>query len=219
MRVNREARAAHALQRRAATRERLLDAALDVVAARGPEGVPIDEFAAAAGVSRGTFYNYFPTVADLLHALTARIAAQVERRFDEQRLETDEPAAALGGLMHRVWSAYVDDPRQAWVGSRLESAGAPRQAVWERLFRQLHARGVLAGRFRAVDVAAAQQLTFGALRMAVHDLYLGQVSAEHGVPLVALLLAAYGVPADEAEAISRREAAAAGASAAGAAPI
>jgi len=64
MRVNLQARAASAERRRARTRERLLDAAEKVVASKDLQDATIEDFVSAAGVSRGTFYNYFPTVTD-----------------------------------------------------------------------------------------------------------------------------------------------------------
>jgi AcrR family transcriptional regulator len=206
MRVNREARAAHALQRRARTRARLLDAAVEVIARQGPEGVPIEEFANAAGVSRGTFYNYFPTVGDLLSALAQRIATEIDATFEHP--EPDDPAAALASFLQRVWTALARDPLKGWVAARLETAGVARAANWEARFRRIHARGVARGRFRAVDVRAAVHLTFGGFRTALRDLHFGEVGPEHGAPLVTLLLVAFGVPPDEAEALSRREAAA-----------
>jgi AcrR family transcriptional regulator len=44
-----------------ATRDRLVVAAFDLFAARGFEGVTVDEIAARAGVSRSTFFRLFPT--------------------------------------------------------------------------------------------------------------------------------------------------------------
>ena len=48
-------------QRRGKTRLRLLQCALAVFTEKGPDVAFIDDFIAAAGVSRGTFYNHFKT--------------------------------------------------------------------------------------------------------------------------------------------------------------
>lgn len=56
---------------KAQTRERLLDAARDLLARRGAAGT-IEEIAERADVSRATFFNYFPTKDDLLTALYRR---------------------------------------------------------------------------------------------------------------------------------------------------
>ena len=49
---------------REATRSRIERAALDLFTRRGFEGVPIDEVAELAGISRRTFFRYFATKAD-----------------------------------------------------------------------------------------------------------------------------------------------------------
>ena len=43
------------------TRERLLDAGLDLLVARGYNAVGVQEIASAAGVPKGSFYNHFPS--------------------------------------------------------------------------------------------------------------------------------------------------------------
>jgi len=50
----------------AQTRERLLRAAADVFAERGYDGTRVADIAAAAGVSNGALYAYFPSKAELL---------------------------------------------------------------------------------------------------------------------------------------------------------
>ena len=64
-------------ERRARTESRIVEAALHVFAERGPDAPVIDEFVRAAGVSRGTFYNHFESVEELLHATSAWTTRQV----------------------------------------------------------------------------------------------------------------------------------------------
>jgi AcrR family transcriptional regulator len=73
--------------------ERLLDAARELIAERGPQ-VPLDEVARAAGVGIGTLYRRFPDRDALLRAVVldalerARVAA-------EHAAELDDPFEAL----------------------------------------------------------------------------------------------------------------------------
>lgn len=56
-------------EQQAETRERLLEAAAEVVAARGLEGASIDEISERAGYSRGAFYSNFSGKPELLVTL------------------------------------------------------------------------------------------------------------------------------------------------------
>lgn len=63
-------------EQQARTRQRLLDAAGEVIAEHGLDAATIDDIAARAGYSRGAFYSNFTDKLDLLIALSdARLAA------------------------------------------------------------------------------------------------------------------------------------------------
>jgi AcrR family transcriptional regulator len=57
-----------------ATRSRLLEAGMTVLAARGYHAARVDDVVKAAGVSHGTFYLYFPNKEALVLALAERCA-------------------------------------------------------------------------------------------------------------------------------------------------
>jgi AcrR family transcriptional regulator len=209
MRVNLEARAAAAEQRRAKTRELLLSAAETVVAERGFEAASVEEFVRAAGVSRGTFYNYFPTTTDLVAALNERAAAHLDGVLVELMRRRADPATLLAASLHLAMAAYLADPVRGWVALQLVGSRAPRVRGFEFRFAQLFAEGVRQGQFRDVDVEAALTVTFGAMRMAQRDVVSGDALPARAVQVVALILAAFGVPHDDAERISHEEAQAA----------
>lgn len=209
MRVNLQARAAAAEQRRARTRERLLDAAEAVVAEKGLEAASVEEIVRGAGVSRGTFYNYFPTPTDLIHALNHRVAAHLDDQLDGLALQSDDPATRLAATFHTVLVAYLADPVRGWVAFQVANSRAPRQRAFEARFAQLYEQGVARGQFRQVDMTAAWTVAFGAMRMAQRDTVAAGAVPIQTVQVVALILAAFGLPYDEAERISRDEAVAA----------
>jgi AcrR family transcriptional regulator len=65
--------------RRAQTRQTLLDAAATLFAERGYHGTTVPNIVRAAGVSQGTFYQYFGNRRDVLVALT-QVAREPARR-------------------------------------------------------------------------------------------------------------------------------------------
>lgn len=75
------------------TRDRLIQAAMDVFAARGYHGVTVDDIAAASGTSKGAFYHYFPSKQAIFLSLLDRLVDMVERGV-EQAIEQEEGALA-----------------------------------------------------------------------------------------------------------------------------
>ena len=61
-------------------RQRLVDAARDLFAAKGFEGTSVQEVVDAAGVTKGAMYHYFASKDDLLYEIYARVLRmQLER--------------------------------------------------------------------------------------------------------------------------------------------
>ena len=65
-----------------ATRQRILDAACDLVFEHGAGALNLDDLRAATGTSKSQLYHYFADKTDLIHAVVAR---QGERVLDLQR--------------------------------------------------------------------------------------------------------------------------------------
>ena len=211
MRVNLTARAASAEQRRSRTRTRLLDAAVRIIAEMGRETASVEDLVVAAGVARGTFYNYFPTVDALIEALSYRLIGTMGETLDVIRQSPSLPATRVAGLAHCLLGASRSDPAFAWVVSRLVGSGARRQPELEDRFDALFAEAVACGQFRTCDTLAARTLAFGAVRMAFRDLTAGDAPPAHGREVVALMLCAFGLTPGEADETSREgEALAAG---------
>ena len=203
-RVNLAARAAAAEARRTRTRERLLDAAEAVIADKGFRSASIEDFVAAAGVSRGTFYNYFPTTAALLQAMNQRVAGDIDRDLDQMGASIADPVARLAATLHAVAAATQGHPVRGWLARQLAASSAPRAQIFEDRFAAIFREAVEAGRFRPVAMTSAKTLAFGAVRMALGDITAGRASPAQAVEVVALILSAFGVPHDEALDISRR---------------
>lgn len=73
-------------EKKAQTRERLLDAAIDVFARHGYAGATLDDIAAEAGLTKGAVYSNFESKEDLFFALMARgLPADLTVLMDESR--------------------------------------------------------------------------------------------------------------------------------------
>ncbi len=98
-----------------AARERLLDAAGEVFAAKGVLAVTIADVAAAAGCARGTVYRSFADRDALRQAFVEREARRVWRRVGEQ-LDPDAPPAErlVDGVLVAVAEVRADPVLAAW---------------------------------------------------------------------------------------------------------
>jgi AcrR family transcriptional regulator len=129
------------VRRRAATRERLLDAARIVLAGEGIQGASVEHICDQAGFTRGAFYSNFSSKDELLLALCER---ESEDMFDKLRMAADP--SALAGLDASEAVAVVFDrfvmlqpPDREWflVQSEFElrsvrddAVGRQFRAVW-----------------------------------------------------------------------------------------
>lgn len=93
------------------TREKLLDAAHQLIAAQGFAGTTVDDICAAASVTKGAFFHYFDSKNSLGRAVLERYCAEMQARVHVDRRKRDP--------LQRVY-AHVDaaiemarDPRMA----------------------------------------------------------------------------------------------------------
>lgn len=95
------AKATRVTKRRAETRGRLIDAAIEVFAEKGYGQVTIKDVCTAAGYTRGAFYSQFESLEELLfviyHQWTAQIAEQVRGAVD-----AGDPVNDLPGIIARI---------------------------------------------------------------------------------------------------------------------
>jgi AcrR family transcriptional regulator len=69
---------------KAATRQRILEAARQLFAAKGFEACTTRQIADAAGIATGTLFNYFATKEAVLASLAAEAVAGVHRDFEDR---------------------------------------------------------------------------------------------------------------------------------------
>lgn len=83
------------------SRERLLSAAIDVIRVKGYATTRVDDIAAAAGVTKGSFFHHFPTKEACAREAAVYWSAQSEARFSGSRhRDSKSPAARV--------LAYID---------------------------------------------------------------------------------------------------------------
>lgn len=83
-----------------ATRQRLLDAALQVFDEKGVAGASLADIAQAASLTRGAIYWHFKDKADLFDAMLRRATQPLDDAWRQACCEDIEPAQALQGIVN-----------------------------------------------------------------------------------------------------------------------
>ncbi len=114
-------------RKRAETRDALVQAAYAIVRDAGFEGLTAEAVADRAGVSRRTFFNYFPSVESVLTASVTEFFASVGDRLEARPVDEDVLDSAL---------AVVTDPADGDLLERIGVLAAAGEA-------SPHARGLI----------------------------------------------------------------------------
>jgi AcrR family transcriptional regulator len=101
-------------ERSAATRERLLDAALDCLVDRGYAAATTTEVAERAGVSRGAQLHHYPNRAALVAAAVQHLYARLTTAYQEGFARLPQQADRLRAAIDLLWSMFAE-PRYAAV--------------------------------------------------------------------------------------------------------
>jgi AcrR family transcriptional regulator len=179
--------------RRERTRRKLLAAAMTVFAAQGLDTPVIDDFIAAAGVARGTFYNYFKTTQELLAAVTCELSDEIVRSIEDVVAPIRDPLKRLAtgcliymhlGVDLPIWGGFVmRTSAHGEAAGKLAGVYLPRDL---ELARE-------AGEVKYTTLRAAQDLVQASLSRAIHSVNAGHAPREHLRAVLALVLRGLGV--------------------------
>lgn len=164
-------------ERSRATRQRLLDAAVDGLAGNGWSGTTVAMVAGRAGVSRGAAQHHFPTREDLV---AAAIEYATENRLVEQRaVLPSDPYERVEAVVNMLVDIYVGPYFRAalhvWVAAGADESLRERVYPLEaRLGRRVHRV--------AVDLLGADERSQG-----VRETIQGTLDMARGLGLAAVL--------------------------------
>lgn len=149
------------------TKDRLLRAALKIVARDGMGAATTAAIAAETGVAEGTLYRHFPSKDDLLIEAYRRLKGEVFTAISEAGDGDGPPTERLKRLWLTLLNAYRSDTEAFTFGQRFaESALSEREggAAHERIqaaLTRLRDAGVAAGVFKILPTDILSNLFFG----------------------------------------------------------
>ena len=166
-------------RKRARTRQQLIEAARQFLAANQLADASILDLATAAGVSNGTFYNYFDSKDQLLEALALEMSNQLASELRTEFVGVKDPAAriviAARTFMHKARAEPV------FGRALLRMAGTlPEWSATIRASVLLDVKdGMQCGRFAVPSAEAGADLVLGTLLAGVRTLLELRVGEEH----------------------------------------
>lgn len=191
-----------AAQRRERTRRRLIESALVAFSRHGIGVTVIPEVIASAGVSQGSFYNYFRTNAELLEAVGDALNLDMFSSIENAIGAIEDPLARMStgirSYLHLVRSIPVVAQFLAGAGVALVDKKSP---VFDHFPADLKA-AVKSGRISEANVEVAMELVAGAGLMAVHRIAKSKTPRDYPERITRAILRSLAVPEQEAVALT-----------------
>lgn len=182
-----------AAEKRERMRRRLVESAMLVFAEKGVDASVIDDVLATAEVSRGTFYHYFRTNAELLAATSEEIYNELLFAIEVRVGGIADPAQRIAcGLR-----LYFHTARRYPLLAKFVSRGgfdvnSPGNRFYEFLPPHV-AQGMEGGQFRVMQPEVALDLIAGTGIVALVRMSAGPTSTDYPEQVVAAILRGLGV--------------------------
>jgi AcrR family transcriptional regulator len=191
------------LARRARTRAKILSTAFTLFDQRSVEEVTVEDVREAAGLARGSFYNYFLTYENMLKDLAAQISRQVNN-------EQSERFDGVTNLAERIWSNLrygilrtASDRACSEILVRITPLVGP---LNDAMRLQVEKGFRTAAKRKAIDVpslSVAMDLGYGLFTMIIRRAIRTKIDFKELEAAGLMLLRAFGLPEIEARRIAR----------------
>lgn len=190
-----DGRTARAKAQREERRAQILDVAVEVFAHKGYHRTSISDLVAAAGVARGTFYQYFDSKHAIFHELLERLLTGF--RGSVVGVDTAEGAPPLHeqlvGTVSRILTAASSNRDVATLIFREalaldEEVDRRLQAFEERLHTYVQAslqRGIDMGLLRDHDTEVVATCVYGSIRQVIERRTLSEAATDTDPDLTA----------------------------------
>lgn len=183
-------------------RARLVESALAVFAEKGVGASVIQDVIATAGVSQGTFYNYFRTNEELLTAVAEELSNELINMIEGEVNKYADPAVRIAtGVRLYLYKARAFPLFARFIVQTGIHLATPNHLIYEYLPPHLE-EGFASGRFHRIPVEVALDLISGLALAAIGRLITGEAPEDYPELIVTTLLRALGISEKTAEKIA-----------------
>ncbi len=203
MKVNLERRAEIGEERRRRTRAAILRAGFHLIGQEHGRFQRIEDICAEAGVSRGTFYNYFNGLEDFYSALSFELSSDFEVAVEKQMQRFSTVSARTGAAIRYHLHAARQNPLWGWA---MINTSIGREIFGPEAAKRVKAtieEGIKAGEFHVANAETGKSLLLGASLGATLDILHGRARKGYPEDVALSILTGLGVAKARAGAIIR----------------
>lgn len=189
-----------AAEKRVRMRRKLIENALLVFAEKGVDASVIGDVIKAADVSRGTFYNYYRTNAELQTAVTDELGNEIVQQIENETRGNPSPAARICTGVRLYLRAAQQFPLFARFVARLGLAAVgPDNLVYKYLPAHLE-EGIARREFVSMPNPVAMDIVLGSVLTAVRRIAANEAGDDYLRAAVLAMLRGLGVAEQKARA-------------------
>ncbi len=190
--------------RRERTRQRLLDAAFTLLGHERGLAVRIEEICAEAGISRGTFYNHFPSLEGLFDALSFDLSHDFNSAVLATMARMEDMAARTSAAMRYYLERARSNPNWGWAMVNISATGPLFGAETFASALATVEEGIARGEFAVEDARVGRDMILGTALAAMITQLREGASEDQPKMLARHILRALGVPRDRVEEVIAR---------------
>lgn len=185
-------------QRRAKSRNKLLQAAYRLFAVHGAEAPTIDDVIAEAKVARGTFYNHFKSRDELFRAVGNDVSSAINSVISGAIDGMADPIERIA-LSFRLFVRFaVADAARGWILLRTMPLAGPLNAGAKEFIAAEFEAASQTGRLRPMPLPVMIDIGLGLQIMTIHRLLVEKVGSDHIDKAAEGILVALGLEPDDA---------------------
>ena len=190
-------------ERRARTRKRMLDSAARVLAERGDHGLTVETLIAEAGVSRGTFYNYWDSREELMSSLWRCVGHNPFHAMQVAHDEFEDPVERLSIMARHAILRAAGDATWGWLVICIaESPEIEQHELFSYPGEDLR-EAISCKRVQCEHYGAARDLIVGTTIAGMRQALLYGIDEDYVAAIVCMMLRALGLTKRESSEITR----------------
>ena len=199
-----ERRAQIGAEKRARTRQAVLDAAFELLGRERGLTTRIEEILEVAGISRGTFYNYFTSMDELFDALQYELNHDFNSAVLSELADMPLAAERAGFAIRYYLDRALEDPKWAWAMVNISAGGIIFGAETYKQAQRTVEEGIESGEFELTGPNSGRDILLGTTLAAMVTQLRNPPSPSYAASVARHVLRGMGVPKERVEEIIQR---------------